>query len=130
MGQRVNIQYSVELEELQGEVNRLFDKTTTELISLGSGWGTHEFVPMDVAGAEMIDNIRQRLTRLDIMLGDIQNIVQGYIRFRATPTTNEVQKAEIPSPPSQETESLEDSIARFKELINEKPDQESEKLNE
>ncbi len=130
MGQRVNIQYSVDLEELQGEVNRLFDKTTTELVSLGTGWGTSEFVPMDVAGAEMIDNIRQRLTRLDIMLGDIQNIVQGYIRFRATPTTNEVQKTEIPPTPAQEPESLEDSIARFKELLNEKSDQESEKLNE
>tara|TARA_R110002110_G_scaffold116106_1_gene287492 strand:- start:1898 stop:2284 length:387 start_codon:yes stop_codon:yes gene_type:complete len=127
MGQRVNIQYSVELEELQGEVNRLFDKTTTELVSLGEGWGTNEFVPMDVAGIEMIDGIRQRLTRLDIMLGDIHNIVQGYVRFRSTPP-EETPRAVAPSDPP-ESESMEDSIARFKELISEKSNQESEELN-
>jgi hypothetical protein len=128
MTQRVNIQYSVELEELQEEVNRLFDKTTTELVSAGDGWGTCEFVPMDVAGIEMIDGIRQQLTRLDIMFGDIQNIVRGYVRFKAAPV-EEPQTPAIPEAP-QEIENLEDRIARFKELIDEKSDQELEKPDE
>ena len=128
MGQRVNIQYSVDLEELQGEVNRLFDKTTTELISLGEGWGTNEFVPMDVAGIEMIDDIRQRLTRLDIMLGDIQNIVQGYVRFRATPS-DEQPAHEMPQSAinmeEQELGDLELKISKFKEALNANAIQES-----
>ena len=117
MGQRVNIQYSVELEELQEEVNRLFDKTTTELISLGEGWGTNEFVAMDVAGIEMIDDIRQRLTRVDIMLGDIQNIVQGYVRFRAGPL-DKTQNQPSPDFSNEVVNSneLEEKIAKFREM--------------
>ena len=127
MGQRVNIQYSVELDELQDEVNRLFGKAITELEKLQPVGGT-PIVKMQVDGLEKIDLIRQKLNKVDIMLGDVQNIIQGYVRFKTQPaeatipdSTSEVEELEI--------EHLEDRLSKFKEMLNAQPDQEFEEAN-
>ena len=77
MGQRVNIQYSVELEDLQDEVNRLFSDAVMLLTSL-----PHASLNLGTEGLDKVDNFRQKLAKVDIMLGDVQNIIEGYVRFK------------------------------------------------
>jgi len=128
MGQRVNIQYSVELGDLQDEVNRLFGKAITELEKIQPADGA-PMVKLEMDGLDKIDMIRQGLAKVDTMLGDVQNIINGYIQYKTKPA---------PPPPSDvpdeleeseqlEIEQLEDRLAKFKELINAQPDQELEK---
>jgi Mg2+ and Co2+ transporter CorA len=125
MGQRVNIQYSVELDDLQDEVNRLFDaamislhfKTPAGQLSLGT------------EGLEQVDGLRRKLAKADIMLGDIQNIIQGYVRFKTQPTSAEKQELEQSSD-ELELEQLQDRLAQFKELMNAQPDQEPEEADQ
>ena len=118
MGQRVNIQYSVELEDLEEEVNRLYSNAITQLASL-----PHASIKLGTDGLEKVESFREKLTRVDIMLRDIQNIIEGYVRFKTQPPPD-------PNPPFQQTpdelevEQLEDKIAKFKELINAEPDKE------
>lgn len=127
MGQRVNIQYSVDLDELQDEVNRLFGKAIMELEKLQPVGGT-PIVRMQVDGLEKIDLIRQRLNKVDIMLGDVQNIIQGYVRFKTQP-----EEPRAPDSPSEaeelEMEQLEDRLARFKEMLDAQSNQEPEEAN-
>ena len=125
MGQRVNIQYSVELDDLQDEVNRLFDaamislhfKTPAGQLSLGT------------EGLEQVDGLRRKLAKADIMLRDIQNIIQGYVRFKT-----QHEQPETPDFPSEaeeiEMEQIEDRIAKFKEFFNAQSNQESEETDE
>ena len=123
MGQRVNIQYSVELEDLQDEVNRLFSGAISELQSL-----PHASLKLGTEGLEKVDNFRQKLTKIDIMLGDVQNIIHGYVKFK----TQVVPEREIPFQEvsdNLETEQLEDRIMKFKEVLNEIADQEPQKEN-
>ena len=111
MGQRVNIQYSVELEDLEKEVNRLYSNAITQVASL-----PHASLNLGTEGLEKVDAFRQKLTKVDIMLGDIQNILEGYIRFKTQPPPAR-------EPPFQQTsdelevEQLEDQIKEFKEFI-------------
>tara|TARA_R100001510_G_C7650900_1_gene208460 strand:- start:1385 stop:1741 length:357 start_codon:yes stop_codon:yes gene_type:complete len=84
MGQRVNIQYSVELEDLQDEVNRLFEQAMREL-ERGLLVGSTPVVNLGTEGLDKVDSFRQKLAKVDIMLGDIQNILQGYVRFKTQP---------------------------------------------
>ena len=124
MGQRVNIQYSVELDDLQDEVNRLFDaamislhfKTPAGQLSLGT------------EGLEQVDGLRRKLAKADIMLRDIQNIIQGYVRFKTQP-----EQPEPPDFPSEaeefEIEQLEDRLEKFKEMLNAQSNQEPEEAN-
>jgi hypothetical protein len=120
MGQRVNIQYSVELSDLDREVNRLFDLAVKELEETAMRWRRDSIV-LDLSGIQMIDQHRQTLTRTDVALGDIQKIVQGYVQFKSAPP----QQEEVPDSPSEAEElELQQKIARFKEMLNENAIQE------
>ena len=121
MGQRVNIQYSIELDDIQSEVDRLYYKTMKELSSISSG-AAFDYVPLDLSGMEHIDKIRRKLAKIDIMLGDVNNIINGYVRFKTQPEEAEPEQ----SPEELEIEQLEDRIAKFKEMFDAKPNQESE----
>ncbi len=122
MGQRVNIQYSIELDDIQSEVDRLYFKTMMELSSIGSS-SKIDYVPLDLSGMEHIDSIRRKLTRIDIMLGDVQNIISGYVRFKTQP-----EEPRVPDSPSEaeEIEKIEDKLARFKEMFDAQSNQKSE----
>ena len=123
MGQRVNIQYSVELEDLQDEVNRLFSGAISQLQSL-----PHASLRLGTDGLDKVDTFRQKLAKVDIMLGDIQNIIEGYVRFRTQPAPErEIPFQEISD--NLETEQLEDRITKFKEMLSAQPDQEPEESN-
>ena len=127
MGQRVNIQYSVELSDLDSEVNRLFDLVIEDLEAIATGWGQGNNVVLDLSGIQMIDEVRQTLARADVALGDIQKIVQGYVQFKSAPP----QQEEVPDLPSEAEElELQQKIARFKEMLSEVPNQESEKQDQ
>lgn len=124
MGQRVNIQYSVELEDLQGEVNRLFSNAISELQSL-----PHASLKLGTDGLDKVDSFRQKLTKIDIMLGDVQNIIEGYVRFKTDSTpSREIPPQEVSD--NLETEQLEDRIMKFKEMLGEVPNQKPEEPNE
>jgi len=123
MGQRVNIQYSVELEDLEEEVNRLYSNAITKLASL-----PHASLNLGTEGLDKVDSFRQKLAKVDIMLRDVQNIIEGYVRFKTEPPPER-------EPPFQQTsdelevEQLEDQIAKFKEMFSAQPDQEPEESN-
>ena len=127
MGQRVNIQYSVDLGDLDAEVNRLFDNAVKQLTTLAPP--SFGYVSMDLSGIERIDELRQKLAKIDIALGDVQNIVEGYVHYKTEPqqkvepeVTNDSEELEM--------EQLEDRIAKFKELLDAQSNQESEEANE
>ena len=123
MGQRVNIQYSVELEDLEEEVNRLYSNAITKLASL-----PHASLNLGTEGLEKVDCFRQKLAKVDIMLADVQNIIEGYVRFKTQPPS----ERELPFQQTSdelEVEQLEDQIAKFKEMFSAQSDQEPEKSN-
>ena len=123
MGQRVNIQYSVELEDLEEEVNRLYSNAITKLASL-----PHASLNLGTEGLEKVDSFRQKLAKVDIMLGDVQNIIEGYVRFKTQPPPEREQTFQQ-TPDELEVEQLEDQIAKFKEMFSAQPDQEPEEPN-
>lgn len=124
MGQRVNIQYSVELEDLEAEVNRLF-KAAMRNLDFKSPLG---HLSLGTEGMDEVDSLRRKLAKADVMLGDIQNIIQGYVRFKTQP-----EEPRVPDSPSEaeelEMEQLEDRLARFKEMLDAQSNQELEEAN-
>ena len=123
MGQRVNIQYSVELEDLEEEVNRLYSNAITQMASL-----PHASLNLGTEGLEKVDSFRQKLAKVDIMLGDVQNILEGYVRFKTQPPPERETPFQQTSD-ELEVEQLEDQIAKFKEMFSAQPDQEPEESN-
>ena len=123
MGQRVNIQYSVEIEDLQSEVNRLFSNAIMELDKVQPVGGA-PVVKLGTDGLDKIESIRHNLAKVDIMLSDIQNIIEGYVRFKTQPPPARdipFESEDLEADP----EVLQNKISKFKELLNENTNQES-----
>ena len=84
MGQRISIQYSIDIDDLENEVERLLDKSFGELNKLSS----IEFSnPLSLDTVESIDAVRQRLAAIDVTLQDVTSIVSGYINFKTSQVT-------------------------------------------
>jgi len=95
MGQRVNISYSVELDELDIEVQRLIKTALIEIQHVvGQCNAVDQAAPLTVNNCEIIDQIRQKMAKADIILNDTVNIINGYLNYKST---NQTPDAEINS---------------------------------
>jgi len=81
MSQRVNIQYSVELDKLSETVSFLYNnamlrmkRLNDSMLSLNSG--------LDLEMIEQIDMVRLELAQIDIQLADLDKIVKGYLSYK------------------------------------------------
>ena len=78
------------------------------------------FRATNLAGVDMIEDLRQKISSADAALSDVQNIVQGYIQFKSTPPeteaatpSQEIYEEEIESP----DQVLLERIRKFKEEV-------------
>ena len=86
MSQRVNIQYSIKLEDLDKEVRRLLDKAYFQIHNLK---GKPKAVDvLSLATLREIAQYRESLAEVDHKLRDIMNIINGFIGFQTAETYN------------------------------------------
>ena len=83
MSERVNIQYSVDIEDLGDEVCRLICDAY-ENLNRAAG---HADPPKDnilsLQTIQQVDQVRQQLAEVDNRLSDVVNIVNGYISYKS-----------------------------------------------
>ena len=84
MGQRINIQYSVDIERLPREVGRLLEGVFNDYQLLqGDCVNDGKITLLSYKMAEKIDKIRLSLAAIDHGLQDASNIVVGYLEHKA-----------------------------------------------
>ena len=89
MSQRISIQYSIDINDLEDEVVRLLNKSFGELATLSDV----EIVnPLSLNTMESVDSVRQRLAAIDATLQDVTAIVSGYVGFKASQATSQVEQ--------------------------------------
>ena len=89
MSQRISIQYSIDIDDLEDEVVRLLNKSFGELAILSDV----EIVnPLSLYTMESVDSVRQRLAAIDATLQDVTAIVSGYVGFKASQATSQVEQ--------------------------------------
>jgi len=102
MSQRVNIQYSIEIEQLPNEVDRLVKVAQKQLESLSSMNISDNAEEADISLQSVfnINEIRAEIASLDHALMDVANIMNGYINF----LTSAPQQEEIEETPHAQEE--------------------------
>ena len=130
MSQRVNITYSVEIDQLDIEVQRLLKTALGEVQQLVNDCNNVDMAsPMTVDNSQLIDRIRQRMAKADIVFGDVVNIVNGYLSYQLSSANNDTQaNGDLQEPISEDLSILKNKLDMFKESIednntNEVPDQ-------
>ena len=82
MPQRVNIQYSVEVDSLQETIDYLYDKVLKRVDRLNQNMvETSSF--LDVTLIDEIDQARIELAQIDTQLSDIDRIVKGFVSLKS-----------------------------------------------
>ena len=84
MSPRVNIQYSIKLEDLDKEVKRLLDKAHFQIHNLKGEAKATEV--LSLAALREVAQYRETLAEADQMLSDVMNIINGYISFQTSET--------------------------------------------
>jgi hypothetical protein len=81
MSQRVNIQYSVEVDDLQEKIDYLHNRVIKRIDRLNQSMsGSSSFI--DLGFIEEIDKVRLKLAQIDIELSDLDRIIKGYMSFK------------------------------------------------
>ena len=88
MSQRINIQYTVDIDELENEVQRLMHAALDNLGEVDGeiNWAGGNDSLMTYDMLQNIDRARQRLMTIDLRLADLHGIIEGYLSFMAKPT--------------------------------------------
>lgn len=78
--QRINIQYSIAMDELPDEVHRVYKKSLEQLRDIQlPEFQTSELLNSSVT--KLIDEARQDLAKVDLMLSDVQSIINSYVEY-------------------------------------------------
>lgn len=132
---RVNIQYSIDLDELPEEVERLLNKCYLQLRASNDliAHITDKNDLISVATLEDVNELRLQLAKSDHILDDLTKIMSGYMRMSiGAPndiTANAPQTAPIPNnpfvaqaPPQSTIDELQEKLHNFASSIkNEEP---------
>jgi hypothetical protein len=141
MGQRVNIQYSIDIDDLPNAVATLLQGAITDLTDVASeanAIGLTGKKVMELNTLDEIQRLRTSLERIDHTIGDVSNLVTSYISYHTTPQkTEESPSVEVPpsnvpekyllSPLEGQTtgndlDNLQTQIERFREAIADPPE--------
>ena len=97
MRQRVNIQYSVDIDALPSEVERLLSIALAELKTVQGPQINTGTEVMSLTTIEQIASIREMIAGIDHTLSDIDNLVTSYLNYKTRPAEA------APEPPTPDT---------------------------
>jgi hypothetical protein len=127
MGQRVNIQYSIDLEDLPAEMEGLIAKAEDRLAHCHRELQTliqasNRKAIMTTACTDEISNIREGLADADFILNDVVTIIHSYVEYKVTkrekvlgppvssPVSEEISDVEYENQLEQQVKSFKDSL--------------------
>ena len=108
MTQRISIQYSIDIDELGDEVERLLSNVNQRITSLSR----HKFSnSLSLNTVEDIDSIRKELASIDLSLQDVSAIVNGYVSYRVSEN--------IPSPTIEDDKNEDSTVNNYEDTSQE-----------
>ena len=135
MGQRVNIHYSIDIEELPSTVASLLNGALSQLSATGKEVeGALE--PDQVLTLSTVTNIadlRNTLQKIDHALGDVSTLIKSYIQYQTSDSQPESQPADEPAipanpmaphhdvtkmPPAADLDMLKERLNHFRQNMN------------
>ena len=95
MGERVNIQYSVDIDNLGDEVCRLICDAYENLNRTAGRVAPPENNVLSLQTIKEIDEVRQGLRDVSDRLGDAVNIINGYVLYKGQMIDQRESKAHV-----------------------------------
>ena len=90
---RINIQYSITVEELPAEVGRLFNELGDHISSMSDGCEPPDDI-LSIATIEKVHLLRECLYKIQYKLNDVESIVTSYLQY-ATKVPAPIEENEV-----------------------------------
>jgi hypothetical protein len=113
---RINLQYSIEMEELAPEIGRLYKKAN-ELINQIS---LIQYAESQILSSSIVNHIhetRVNLAKADAMLRDIQSVVSSYVEYELSQNQDEETQTPAAARQSGTLDDLQNSIEALSQQI-------------
>ena len=128
MGQRVSIQYSVDIEDLEMEVATMVKRAASKLEGCGEDLGhtvgvAQQSPCLTVKMIEELTSFRKAIAKIDYTLEDISNIISSYVAYKVQPPEEETQLS-VPDADEQlelleeQSDSMPSNIEQIQKMIN------------
>lgn len=120
---RINIQYTIEIEQLGEEIERLSKGAIDRLARLASQKRPLPTDSLTYDFHDYVDSIRQELAAVDISLAETNHLVGSYLSYKAEQISNtEEPAAEVPGMPEMQANGMQvndlhNKIERFKQAL-------------
>ena len=120
MTQRINLQYSISLDELPAEVTRLLQTAFNRLQLVG----TQDIppAPLSLEAIEHLEDVRASLATIDQTLADVSAIINGYLDYQIRSRQPEKDPAVTDPQSLSQLDALTRKLEQFREE-NENPSQ-------
>ena len=119
MSQRVNIQYSVKIEDLEEEVQRLADKAFSLIRDCADSNTSRAITTLSVDSHSQIDQLRLNLSDVDAILADV--IISSFLSYKSQEMMQSVPRAPNPleaaAGSAPELSELQEKISNFKNKL-------------
>jgi len=122
MNERVSIQYSVSIDDLGGEVDRLLVDAFKNLNSIQDE--KIESETLSLRTIQKVDEIRRELANVDLRLGDAVNLINGYIAYKSQ-AIDEQQIGESAERSQQSENEMGERLAKIRENLQELSDEDT-----
>tara|TARA_R110000787_G_scaffold91537_7_gene192881 strand:- start:1030 stop:1437 length:408 start_codon:yes stop_codon:yes gene_type:complete len=121
MSQRVNIQYSVKIEDLEEEVQRLADKAFSLIRDCADSNTSRAITTLSVDSHSQIDQLRLNLSDVDAILADVNMIISSFLSYKSQEMMQSVPRAPNPleaaAGSAPELSELQEKISNFKNKL-------------
>ena len=126
MGIRVNIQYSVDLDDLEMEVVRMIKETGNKLEGYGEDLGhlvglSADRPSLSLGTLKDLMEFRVKIAKVDYALEDMANIISGYLRYELEPEESQLpamEAGEQLEPAEETTAAPPPNIEQIQKMIN------------
>ena len=110
MGQRVNISYSIDIEELPQAVTNLITKAQAEIEALTAANKDWDIDFLSLETLAKITTLRETMSKADYILNDVSNIINGYIHYQTQPAQPTMPTTDLAT----DMDGLAAKLAQFK----------------
>ena len=120
MTQRVTVQFSVPLDELEPEILRLYDDCKRQLHEVATLHDEDIYNnALSLSSIEKIDQLRIQMAKVDIRLSEIATLMSGYVSYMSE-QLNEISPEPVAEVRSDVTEisELQSKLTNFKNVIS------------
>tara|TARA_R110002020_G_scaffold95382_8_gene228980 strand:- start:2678 stop:3016 length:339 start_codon:yes stop_codon:yes gene_type:complete len=105
MGQRVRLNYTIDIDNYKAEVFRLLSGAIKGLQGIEVEIDPENLLTLNVA--KDIDNLRKSLLEVDYRLADVHSLILGYVGYQASQQQEPIERSPLPS-------MLEEKVEEFK----------------